>query len=88
MKWSLIFGLDKWAHLAGSYMLTEIFMYFWTKFPNTSSIEIILIATMLGMTNELFQWRFKPDYIGKEFDTILDLIANEIGIVLAVILPF
>ena len=74
----LLFKLDKWAHLAGAFMLTTIALRFTD--PATAVIFIAIGAIAL----EAYQWQFKPDYVGKEMDTALDLIADAAGIVLAV----
>ena len=80
MNWRLIWKLDKYAHLAGAFMLTTI------SVAITSDILCSIIAVAIGsILLEAYQWQFKPYYMGKEMDTVLDIIADGIGIALSVV---
>ena len=74
----MIWELDTWAHLAGAFMLCTVAMRF-------TDIPIAVAVLILGsIALEAYQWQYQPDYVGKEMDTVLDLIADGIGIALAV----
>jgi len=81
MYWKLIFKLDKWAHLAGAFMLTAVAIRI---MPSTFRAVAILITGSIML--ELYQKLFEPDYPTKRADTVLDLIADGIGIAGAVVI--
>ena len=80
MLWKLIFKLDKWAHLCGAFTLTTIALRF------TDPATAVVFIAIGSIALEAYQWQFEPDYVGKEMDTVLDLIADGVGIVLAVVI--
>ena len=80
MNWKLIWRIDKWAHLCGAFTLTTVAMHFTD--PQTAAIGIAIGSIAL----ECYQWARQPWYAGKEADTALDLIADGVGITLAVML--
>ena len=86
MIWHLIWRIDKWAHLAGAFMLTTVAMRIPVPLQgwDTTCVVIIMVAGSIGL--ELWQNIFKPEYPTKDLDTILDLIADSVGITLAVML--
>ena len=80
MIWHLIWRIDKWAHLAGAFMLTTVAMHFTD--PQTAAIGIAIGSIAL----EAYQHQYEQDYHTKRLDTALDLIADGVGITLAVML--
>ena len=80
MLWKLIFKLDKYAHLSGAFMLCTVAIRL-TDIP--TAVAILILGSILL---EVYQWQFQPRYVGKEMDTALDLIADGIGIALAVVI--
>ena len=78
--WSMIRSLSTWAHLAGAFMLTTVAMHFTD--PQTAAIGIVIGSIAL----EAYQAQCEPDYPTKRLDTALDLIADGVGITLAVML--
>jgi len=79
MLLKLIWKLDKWAHLCGAFTLTTILLRLCGD--TLTTIAVIAIGSLLL---ECYQWARQPWYAGKEADTVLDLIADGIGIVGAV----
>ena len=80
MIWHLIWRIDKWAHLCGAFTLTTVAMHFTD--PQTAAIGIAIGSIAL----EAYQAQYEPDYPTKRLDTALDLIADGVGITLAVML--
>jgi len=80
MNWKLIWRIDKWAHLAGAFTLTTVAMHFTD--PQTAAIGIAIGSIAL----EAYQHQYEQDYPTKRLDTALDLIADGVGITLAVML--
>ena len=77
--WSLTVRLDKYAHVAGAFM-------FCTVAIRLTDLPVAIAALILGsIALEAYQWQYKPDYPTKRADTVLDLIADGVGIALAVI---
>ena len=76
--WHLIWRIDKWAHLAGAFTLTTVAMHFTD--PQTAAIGIAIGSIAI----EVYQHQYEQDYPTKRLDTALDLIADGIGIALAV----
>jgi len=76
--WHLIWKLDKWAHLAGAFILTTVAMRFT---PMPVAVAILILGSI---ALEAYQHQYEPDYPTKRLDTALDLIADGIGIAMAV----
>ena len=79
MRWyNLIWSLSSWAHLSGSFMLTTIAIRF-------LGVPVAIAGMILfSIALEAYQWQYQPDYELKRADTVLDLIADGIGIGLGV----
>ena len=77
--WKMIWELDTWAHLSGAFMLCTVAM----RLIDTPTAVAVLILGSIAL--EAYQWQFQPRYVGKEMDTVLDLIADGVGIALAVV---
>ena len=80
MFWKLIWKLDKYAHLSGSFLLMTVALHI---MPTPWAVASLIIGN-IGL--ELYQWQHQRYYVGKEMDTALDLIADGVGIMLAVVL--
>ena len=79
--WKLIWEQDKWGHLAGAFMLT--------KLTYALTLDMLLTVVVLATGSillEVYQWQFQPYYTVKKLDTVLDLVADSVGIILAVII--
>lgn len=82
----LIWKLDKWAHLAGAFMLTTIAVRVLDIHTQDGPYDAIALMVVGSIALEAYQWQYQPRYVGKEADTVLDLIADGIGIGLAVVI--
>ena len=80
LLWHMTFDLDTWAHLCGAFTLTTVAMHFTD--PQTAAIGIAIGSIAL----EAYQAQYEQDYPTKRLDTALDLIADGVGITLAVML--
>ena len=76
--WKLTIKLDKWAHLCGAFMLTTVAIQF------TDPITAVIFIAIGSIGLEVYQCQYEPDYPLKKTDTALDLVADGIGIALAV----
>ena len=79
MIWKMIWSLSTWAHLAGCFTITTVAMRF-----VPSMFSAVFVVALGSVILELYQHKFQPDYPTKRADTVLDLIADGIGIVGAV----
>ena len=76
--WHLVWKLDKWAHLSGAFMLCTIAI---AVMPTPVAIAVLVLSSS---ALEAWQWQYQPEYPTKIADTALDLIADFVGIALAV----
>ena len=88
MNWQMIFRLDTWGHMTGSFF--GVWMLFWlwhraAKLYRRSALEaatLLTIGFVCGL--ELYQAAAHPEWF-TWFDTIKDMVMNATGITLAVI---
>jgi len=77
-----LFGItliDKWAHLAGVFLLTMVI-----RRARIFTRKQIVVAMCLGMILlEVYQMIWQPWYGMKYWDTLVDLVAGGVGLLLA-----
>ena len=70
---------DKAFHFTGAFSATIIGMFLLGTWG-------IVAAAAGSVLLEVYQWKWEPRYVGKELDTVVDMVVDVVGIVAAALI--